>query len=102
MFVRIDGERCDIKGFRSVNEMRFDLNNDSLVEEIADAQAIRDYFYSQYSGEQLTAARSRLAPFVRELAVGFRGHRLNLNNQQLTADPSIKPKVCESKGLRAR
>jgi len=77
VFVRIDGMPCDINGSRSVDAMRFDLHDNSLVEQIADAQAIRDYFYPLYSDEQLAAARSRLAPFVRELVVGFRARRLN-------------------------
>ena len=99
VFVRIGGMPCDINGFRRVAEMRFDVNDDSLIEEIADAQAIRDYFYPRYSGEQLAAARSRLAPFVRELVAGSRARRLNLNNQRPATSPSVKPKVCESEGL---
>ena len=34
VFVRIDGKPCDIGGFRSVDDMRFDLNDYSLIEEI--------------------------------------------------------------------
>lgn len=62
VFVRIDGKPCDIKGFRSVHEMRFDLDDNSLVEEIADAKATQEYFHPRYSPEQLAAARFRLAP----------------------------------------
>jgi hypothetical protein len=101
VFVRIDGMPCDINGFRSVDAMRFDLDDNSLVEQIADAQAIRNYFYPLYSPEQLAAARSRLAPFVRELTVAFWARRLNLNIQQPTASPSVKPKLPEVRGLPA-
>jgi hypothetical protein len=101
VFVRIDGMPCDINGFRSVDAMRFDLDDNSLVEQIADAQAIRDYFYPVYSPEQLAAARSRLAPYVGELAVAFRAGRLNLNNQQPATNASVKQRVCEVKGLPA-
>jgi|ERR1035441_683656 hypothetical protein len=92
VFVRIDGIPCDINGLRSVEDMRFDLNDDSLVEEIADAQAIRDYFHLLYSNEQLAAARSRLAPYVRELVVAVEERRLNLNNKQPAACPPFKAK----------
>jgi hypothetical protein len=101
VFVRIDGIACDIKGFRSVHEMRFDLDDNSLVEQIADAQAIRDYFYREYSLEQLAAARSRLAPLVLGLVVAYRARRLNLNNQQPAPNPSVEQKGCEVKGLQA-
>jgi hypothetical protein len=61
VFVRIDGKPCDIKGFRKVCEMRFDLGDNSLVEETTDAQAIQVYFSQfKYSEEQLAAARAVL------------------------------------------
>ena|SRR5208337_3046574 len=60
VFVRVDGQACDIKGFRCVEDMRFDLNESGLVEESADSQAIHDYFYPCYSPEQLAAARAVL------------------------------------------
>jgi hypothetical protein len=101
VFVRIDGMPCDINGFRSVDAMRFDLDDNSLVEQIADAQAIRDYFYREYSLEQLAAARSRLAPLVLGLVVAYRARRLNLNNQQPARNPSVEQKGCEVKGLPA-
>lgn len=100
-FVLIDGMPCDINGFRSVDAMRFDLDDNSLVEEIAYAQAIRDSFYPLYSPEQLAAARYRVGPYVGELVVAFRAGRLNLNNQQPATNPSVKQKVCEVKGLPA-
>ena len=99
IFVRIGGIPCDINGFRSVHEMRFDLDDSSLIEEMADAQAIRDYFYPRYSPEQLAAARSRLAPYVRELVVASQAPRLNLHDQQPAAWPPVNPKACESKGF---
>ena len=60
VFVRLDGQACDIKGFRSVEEMRSDLNETNMVEESVDAQAIQDYFYPCFSPEQLAAARAVL------------------------------------------
>jgi hypothetical protein len=67
VFVCIDGKPCDIHGFRSFDQMRFDLDNKSLVEVPADAQAIQDYFYHRYSPEQLTAARAVLCDAVMRL-----------------------------------
>jgi hypothetical protein len=64
VFVRIDGRECDIKGFRSVDDMRFDLNDPSLVEERADARAIQDFFHPHYSPEQLAAARAVVGVFL--------------------------------------
>ena len=90
VFVRIDGMPCDSNGFRSVDAMRFDFNDNSLVERIANSQAIRDYFYHGYTREQLAAARSRLAPYVRELMAAFRARWLNLNNQEAATNPSVK------------
>jgi len=101
VFVRIDGMPCDINGFRSVDAMRSDWGDNSLVEQIADAQAIRDFFYPKYSPEQLAAARCRLAPFVGELVVAFRAGRFNLDNQQPTTNASVKPKACKMRGLPA-
>ena len=60
VFVRVDGKPCDIKGFRSVAEMRFDLNDYGLAEEITDPKEIKNYFYHWYSTEQLAAARAVL------------------------------------------
>ncbi len=34
VFVRIDGKPCDTGGFRSVDDMRFDLNDYSLIEKL--------------------------------------------------------------------
>lgn len=73
VFVRINGKPCDIKGFRSLDAMRFDLNDDSLVVEIADARATQDYFYPQYSPEQLAAARFALAPLCVRIGPCFPG-----------------------------
>ena len=39
VFVCIDGKSCDIHGFRSVDEMLFDLDAKGLVEEVVSAQA---------------------------------------------------------------
>ena len=48
--------------------MRFDLGDNSLVEEITDAQAIQVYFSQfNYSEEQLSAARAVLSNAVMRL-----------------------------------
>lgn len=60
VFVRVDGQACDIKGFRSVHDMCFDFGEPDIIEESADAQAIKDYFEPFYSREQLNAARAVL------------------------------------------
>ena len=73
VFVRINGMPCDINGFRSVDTMRFDLDDSTLVEQITNAQAIRDYFHPRYSAEQLAAARSRLVPLCARIGDCFWG-----------------------------
>ena len=68
VFVRIDGKPYDIHGFREIKEMCFDLDDDSLVEEITDARAIQDYFSKcNYSKEQLSAAREVLNAAIESL-----------------------------------
>jgi len=60
VFVSIDGRACDIKGFRSIDDMLSDFNEPGMIEEGADAQAIKDYFEPFYSREQLEAAKTVL------------------------------------------
>lgn len=67
VFVRVNGKPYDIKGGRNVDEMRFDLGDYGLVEKMADAQAIHDYFYPLYPSEQLAAARAALYDTVMRL-----------------------------------
>jgi hypothetical protein len=100
VFVRVDGRACDIKGFRCVHQMRFDLNDDSLVEEIADAQAIQDYFYHRYTDEQLAAARVSLTPLCTQIGGCFSGAPAQ-SQQPVAGSPPVKPKLYDNRGLPA-
>src|ERR1017187_7653183 len=64
VFVRIDGEPCDIKGSREVSDMVLDLDDAGLIEEPVSPEAVRNYFYPRYEERQLASARVVLAPFV--------------------------------------
>ena len=64
VFVCVEGHPADIKGFRSIDEMRFDYNDYSLVAEPIEAQSVRDFFYPNYTQDQLSAGRDVLRCYI--------------------------------------
>jgi hypothetical protein len=64
VFVSVSGARMDIKGVRSIADMRFDYRNAAAIEEPVDIWNVRKVFYPQYSIEQLCAARAVIEAYI--------------------------------------
>lgn len=63
VFICVVCQPLDIKGFRPVKDMYFNVGvHDPGVEEVA-AQTVRDHFYHHFNDDQLEAARAALREY---------------------------------------
>jgi hypothetical protein len=64
VYVTVAGQALDIKGFRSVSEMRSDFAQFTLIEEAVDADSMLRYICHRYKPDRLAAAMRVLSSYI--------------------------------------